>query len=76
MRALAIPAAAVLRRSEVTAVYVLDAPARARCARCASASPPATGLVEVLAGLEPGERVALEPVRAGIEASRGGDRRS
>jgi hypothetical protein len=32
--------------------------------------------VEVLAGLSPGERIALEPVRAGIEASSGAERRS
>jgi hypothetical protein len=30
----------------------------------------------VLAGLGAGERVALDPVRAGIEASKGGDARS
>ena len=69
--ALAIPAAAVLRRSEVTAVYVLDATGNARLRQVRLGEPAGEGLVEVLAGLASGERVFLEPVRAGIEASRG-----
>jgi RND family efflux transporter MFP subunit len=75
-RALAIPQAAVLRRSEVTAVYVLDAKGRAQLRQVRLGEPAGNGLVEVLAGLTAGERVALEPVRAGIEASRTGDARS
>jgi len=69
-RALAIPITAVLRRSEVTAVYVLDRTGAARLRQVRLGEPAGDGLVEVLAGLEPGERVSLEPVRAGIEASR------
>jgi RND family efflux transporter MFP subunit len=75
-RALAIPVSAVLRRSEVTAVYVLDASGAARLRQVRLGEPAGDGLVEVLAGLMPGERVALEPVRAGIEASRITARRS
>ncbi|HEX8010729.1 MAG TPA: efflux RND transporter periplasmic adaptor subunit [Casimicrobiaceae bacterium] len=75
-RALAIPASAVLRRSEVTAVYVLDRDGVARLRQVRLGEPAGDGLVEVLAGLSPGERVSLEPVRAGIEASRGSDRPS
>ena len=70
-RALAIPAVAVLRRSEVTAVYVLDRLGNARLQQVRLGEPAGDGLVEVLAGLAPGEQVSLEPVRAGIEASRG-----
>ncbi|HET7096882.1 MAG TPA: efflux RND transporter periplasmic adaptor subunit [Casimicrobiaceae bacterium] len=68
--ALAIPVSAVLRRSEVTAVYVLDLTGAARLRQVRLGEPAGDGLVEVLAGLEAGERVSLEPVRAGIEASR------
>ena len=66
---LAIPAAAVLRRGELTAVYVRTAEGRfqQRQVRLGEALP--EGRVEVLAGLKAGENVALEPVKAGIEAS-------
>jgi RND family efflux transporter MFP subunit len=75
-RALAIPQAAVLRRSEVTAVYVLvpEGAAQLRQVRLGEAA--GNGLVEVLAGLSAGERVALEPVRTGIEASKRANSRS
>jgi membrane fusion protein, multidrug efflux system len=75
-RALAIPEAAVLRRSEVTAVYVLDASGIARLRQVRLGESVGEGWVEVLGGLAPRERVSLEPVRAGIEASRGSDRPS
>ena len=73
-RALAIPAAAVLRRSELTAVYVLDRSGGAHLRQVRLGEAAGEGMVEVLAGLLPGERVSLEPVRSGIEASSGGDR--
>ena len=76
MRALAIPASAVLRRSEVTAVYVIDSGTRAQLRQVRLGENAGNGLVEVLAGLRAGERVALDPVRAGIEASGGGNPRS
>lgn len=64
-RRLVIPAQAVVRRSEVTAVYVLDGDGiRFRQIRVGRELEDQR--VEVLAGLEAGERVALEPVRAGI----------
>jgi hypothetical protein len=72
---LLVPRAAVLRRSEVTAVYVVDANDRAglrpqlRQIRLGTAGDEVS--VEVLAGLKPGERVALEPVKAGISAQGG-----
>jgi len=75
-RALAIPLAAVLRRSEVTAVYVLDASGHAQLRQVRLGESAGDGLVEVVAGLSAGERVAIEPVRAGIEASRSGVGRS
>jgi len=75
-RTLAVPEVAVLRRSEVTAVYVIDATGRAQLRQVRVGETAGNGLVEVLAGLNAGEHVALDPVRAGIEASRGGDARS
>ena len=75
VRAGVIPESGVLRRSEVTAVYVLDRSGAAkRQVRLGGRA--GDGMVEVLAGLAPGERVSLEPVRAGIEASRGNFHRS
>jgi len=67
---LLVPRAAVLKRSEVTAVYVVDERGGAqlrpqlRQIRLGSAGDEAS--IEVLAGLKPGERVALEPVKAGM----------
>jgi RND family efflux transporter MFP subunit len=75
-RALTVPESAILRRSEVTAVYVLDAQGRAQLRQVRVGEATGDGRVEVLAGLDAGERVALEPLRAGIEASRPDSRRS
>lgn len=63
---LLVPRAAILRRSEVTAVYVIAAGGapRLRQVRLGEASDETR--VEVLAGLEAGERVALDPVKAGF----------
>ena len=71
---LLVPAPAVLRRGEVTAVYVIDDKNAARL-RQVRLSEPFTaggqtpgGFHEVLAGLSAGEKVALDPVKAGITA--------
>lgn len=63
---LMVPREAVLRRSEVTAVYVVDAKGepRLRQVRVGTASDEKS--IEVLAGLQAGEMVALEPVKAGM----------
>jgi RND family efflux transporter MFP subunit len=65
------PRGAVFHRSELTAAYVLDAQGlpSLRQIRLGTAADE-TG-VEVLAGLKPGERVALDPVRAGMAAAPG-----
>lgn len=61
---LTVPAGAVLRRGELTAVYAaIDARFVLKAVRLGAAT--ADG-VEVLAGLKAGERVALDPVRAGL----------
>jgi len=74
-RALVIPQSAVLRRSEVTAVYVIDAKDRVQLRQVRLGESAGEGLVEVLTGLSAGERVATEPVRAGIEMDKAGERR-
>ena len=61
---LSLPESAVLRRGELTAVYVAqDQRFVLRAVRLGS---PRGSDVEVLAGLKAGERVALDPVRAGL----------
>jgi len=63
---LLVPAAAVLRRSELTAVYVVDAQDQVQLRQVRLGEPVGAGQIEVLAGVMPGEKVALDPVRAGI----------
>ena len=63
---LLVPRAAVIRRSEVTAVYVLDPQGLPRLRQVRLGAAGDEQGVEVLAGLKPGERVALEPVKAGM----------
>jgi len=65
----AVPASAVVRRAEMTGVYVLDAQnhPRLRQVRLGRALPAAEGAapqIEVLSGLRDGERVALDPQAA------------
>lgn len=63
---LTVPATAVVHRSEVTAVYVVgaDGQVRFRQIRLGRELPNA---YVVLAGLTAGERVALDPIAAGVE---------
>jgi len=63
---LVVPAQAVVRRSEVTAVYVVEAGGVIALRQVRAGATSADGLTEVLAGLEAGERVALDPIRAGV----------
>jgi RND family efflux transporter MFP subunit len=66
MRALAVPATAMLRRGEVTAVYVVDAQGRAQLRQVRAGEEVGEGSVEILSGLSAGERIALNPVQAGM----------
>jgi RND family efflux transporter MFP subunit len=63
---LLVPRAAVVRRSEVTAVYVVDDAGAPRLRQVALGIAGDERSVEVLAGLRAGERVALDPIRAGM----------
>ncbi|MDO8960394.1 MAG: efflux RND transporter periplasmic adaptor subunit [Rhodocyclaceae bacterium] len=63
---LTVPPTAILRRGEISAVYVLgNGPARLRQVRLGE--PVADGEIEVLSGLAAGETVSLDPVKTGIE---------
>lgn len=66
---LAIPAAAVVKRGEVSAVYVVDAQGRAQLRQVRLGEAVAEARVEVLAGLAAGDRIAVNPVQAGMAAS-------
>ena len=61
---LVIPARALARRGEVDAVYVVGADGGVALRQVRVGAPLRDGLLEVLAGLDAGERVALDPVRA------------
>lgn len=63
---LLIPSSAVVRRSEVVAVYVVDDKGAVRLRQVRLGKATGEGETEVLAGLNPGEKVALEPVKAGM----------
>lgn len=65
---LLMPRAAVVQRSEVVAAYALggDGSLQLRQIRLGAAFDESS--VEVLAGLRPGDRVALEPLKAAAEA--------
>jgi membrane fusion protein, multidrug efflux system len=58
-----VPAAAVVRRAEMTGVYVVDAKGAARLRQVRLGRPQAQG-IEVLSGLSAGERVAVDPQAA------------
>lgn len=62
--ALSVPTAAVLRRGELTAVYVAQGPQFVL--RAVRLGTQAGGSVDVLAGLKAGERIASQAVAAGL----------
>jgi RND family efflux transporter MFP subunit len=63
---LTVPTAAVVRRSEVTGVYVVDGDGRVHFRQVRLGRALDDGLV-VLAGLTEGEQVALDPIAAGVK---------
>lgn len=66
---LVVPAQAVLRRGELTAVYVVTPGGFSLRAVRLGEDLGASG-VEVLAGLMPGDAVALDPLRAGLSGAK------
>lgn len=69
---LVIPRDAVVRRGEVTGVYVADAKAGFRLRQVRLGESLADNGVEVLAGLSAGEKVALDPIKAGLVLKQNG----
>ncbi len=65
-RKLVIPAQSVIRRSEVSAVYVVSDKGATSFRQIRLGELAGDGLIEVLAGVSAGEKVALEPVKAGM----------
>jgi RND family efflux transporter MFP subunit len=66
---LLIPVSAVLRRSEVVAVYVVDDKDMPRLRQVRLGDANEQNEIEVLAGLNVGEKVALDAIKAGMVAS-------
>lgn len=66
VRRLVVPAEAVLRRSEMTGVYVLPENGRPQLRQVRLGERQGDGSWEVLAGLREGEKVARDPLRAGL----------
>jgi RND family efflux transporter MFP subunit len=69
-RKLVLPAAAVIRRSEVTGVYTVDEKGRVLFRQVRLGEAAGDQGIEVLAGVASGDSVALDPVRAGMRAAR------
>ena len=63
---LLVPREAIVRRSEVTAVYVVSEQGAPQLRQIRLGSAEDQYAIEVLAGLVSGERVALEPMKAGM----------
>jgi hypothetical protein len=63
---LVMPISAVLHRSEVVAVYVVDTKGGVQLRQVRLGEATTDGAIEVLAGLNAGEQVALDPVKAGM----------
>ena len=63
---LLIPVSAVIRRSEVTAVYVVGRDSHVQLRQVRLGEQADKERIEVLSGLVAGETVALEPLKAGI----------
>jgi multidrug efflux pump subunit AcrA (membrane-fusion protein) len=61
---LVVPHEAVVYRSEVTAVYVMDQDQRMRFRLIRAGHHGVDGMVSIIAGLSEGEKVAIDPVAA------------
>ena len=65
-KAVVVPARAVVKRSELTGVYVIDKENRPSLRMIRTGAIQPDGTIVVLSGLEDGESIALNPVAAGI----------
>jgi len=72
-RRLVAPVAAVVKRSEVAGMYVVNNKGEVSFRQVRLGEPSGQGEIEILAGVSAGENVVLDPVRAGMAtAPRGG----
>lgn len=67
-RKLVVPQAAIIHRSELTAVYVMDDHGNPQLRQIRAGEPQPGGWQEVLAGVKAGESVSLNPVHATQQA--------
>lgn len=63
---LLLPSSAIVRRSELVAVYVVGKNNQVQLRQVRLGNPTGQNEIEILAGLVPGEVVAIEPIKAGI----------
>jgi RND family efflux transporter MFP subunit len=63
---LLLPASAIVRRSEVVAVYVVDEKGMLNLRQVRVSDEGGENEVEVLSGLNPGEKVAVDAIKAGM----------
>jgi RND family efflux transporter MFP subunit len=73
-RALTVPAAALLKRGELVAVYVVGVQGQPQLRQVRTGDAIADGRVEILSGLAAGERIFLNPVAAGMVVAAGSSR--
>ena len=66
---IAVPSSAVVRRGEVSAVYVVDASGAVRLRQVRVGERVGTETVEILAGLAAGETIAANPIAAGMRTA-------
>ncbi len=65
-RSLVIPKSAVVYRSEVIGIYVVDEAGKVQLRHVRTGRDTGDGMIEIIAGLNEGEKIALDPIRAGI----------
>ncbi|HWQ37231.1 MAG TPA: efflux RND transporter periplasmic adaptor subunit [Burkholderiales bacterium] len=66
-RKLVVPVSSVVKRSEVTGVYVVKPDGTVSFRQVRLGEPAGQGDIEVLAGVSAGERVAIDPIKAGMK---------
>jgi hypothetical protein len=59
-----VPRSAVVYRSEVTAVYVVDKEGQVHFRHIRAGQLSGDGMLSIIAGLSPGDEVAIDPVAA------------
>jgi RND family efflux transporter MFP subunit len=65
-RKLVVPAASIVKRSEMTGVYVVNEKNAVSLRQVRLGEPAGQGDIEILAGLAAGEKIALDPLKAGL----------